>query len=231
MADVSENINESYERFYSERTSARVYPTEFVVRTFLATYPKLDFPKPAKGARVLDVAFGDGRNTAFLAERGYSVSGIEITQGIVDQGKARMKALGHDVDLRVGRNTSIPYADGEFDCIVACSCCYYCDDAETMSDNLAEYARVLKPGGYLVASVADAKSFIFNGATRLDDGSYLIANDPYNNRVGYRLHAFETADALTAYFSPLFSDFSIGYSDKDYYGVNERLFWVVCRKR
>lgn len=231
MESDAEKINASYERFYAERASARVYPTEFVVRTFLAQYPNLKFPKPAAGARVLDVAFGDGRNTAFLAERGYGVSGIEITQGIVDQGAARMAALGHKADLRVGRNTSIPYPDGEFDCILACSCCYYCDDGETMQDNLAEYARVLKPGGYLVASVADVRSFIFNGAERLKDGSYLIANDPYNNRVGYRLHAFETAPALIDYFSPLFADFSIGYSDKDYYGINERLFWVVCRKR
>lgn len=231
MGNEADNINTSYERFYTERTSPRVYPTEFVVRTFLARYPRLNFPKPRKGSRVLDVAFGDGRNSAFLAECGYDVSGIEITQGIVDQGSERMTALGHSVDLRVGRNTSIPYPDGEFDCIVACSCCYYCDEGETMRDNLAEYARVMKGGGYLVASVADDKSFIFDGAARLDDGSYLIANDPYNNRVGYRLHAFAKAEELVEYFSPFFTDLSIGHSDKDYYGVNERLFWVVCKKR
>ena len=226
-----DNINTSYERHYAERTSQRVYPTEFVVRTFMARYPGLNLPKPPVGARVLDVAFGDGRNTAFLAERGYTVSGIEITQGIVDQGTQRMAALGHDVDLRVGRNSAMPYPDAEFDCIVACACIYYCDEGQTMSDNLAEYARVMKPGAYLVTSVADAQSYIFNGAKRLDDGSFTIANDPYNNRVGYRLHAFATPEELTGYFSPYFTDFSIGHSNNDYYGVNERLFWVVCRKR
>lgn len=226
-----DNINTSYERHYAERTSQRVYPTEFVVRTFMAHYPGLKFSKPSAGARVLDVAFGDGRNTAFLAERGFNVSGIEITQGIVEQGRQRMTALGHDVDLQVGRNSHIPYPDGEFDCIVACACIYYCDEGQTLRDNLAEYARVMKSGGYLVTSVADAKSYIFNGAQRLDDGSYMIANDPYNNRVGYRLHAFPTAEELSEYFSAYFTDFSIGHSNNDYYGVNERLFWVVCRKR
>jgi ubiquinone/menaquinone biosynthesis C-methylase UbiE len=228
---MGSDINTSYERFYAERAGQRVYPTEFVVRTFLARYPHLSFPKPGPGSRVLDVAFGDGRNTVFLAERGYNVSGIEITQGIVDRGKARMAALGHDVDLRVGRNSSIPYPDGEFDCIVACACIYYCDEGQTMRDNLAEYARAMRRGGWLVASVADTKSYIFNGAKRLEDGSFQIANDPYNNRVGYRLHAFATSEDLKVYLSPHFTDFSIGHSNNDYYGVNERLHWVVCRKR
>lgn len=228
---TDDKINASYERHYAERDSVRVYPTELVVRTFMARYPGLNFPKPPVGARVLDVAFGDGRNTVFLAERGFKVSGIEITQGIVDQGRQRIATLGYDVDLQVGRNSSIPYADAEFDCILACACIYYCDEGQTLRDNLAEYARVMKPGAYLVTSVADAQSYIFCGAQRLEDGSFQIVNDPYNNRVGYRLHAFETANALTGYFSDYFTDFSVGHSNNDYYGVNERLFWVVCKKR
>ena len=230
MDNQSRDINASYENFYARRTSPKVYPTEFVVRTFLATYPQLRFKRPAPGERALDVGFGDGRNTAFLCDQGFAVSGIEITQGIVDQARTRLHTLGHQADLRVGRNSSIPFGNAAFDYILACHCCYYCDEGDTFLDNLKEYARVLKSGGYLVASVASRDSYIFKDAVEQPDGSLAIRNDPYGNRNGYRLHAFSASRDIEAYMSPLFSNFSFGMADNDYYGISERVFWVVCQK-
>jgi ubiquinone/menaquinone biosynthesis C-methylase UbiE len=224
-------INVNYQKHYADREAKQVYPTEFVVRTFLAKYPKLNFASPSVGQKVLDVAFGDGRNTVFLCDRGFEVSGIEITQSIVDQTTARLKSLGYSADLRVGRNNAIPFGDGYFNTILACHCCYYCDEGDSFLDNLTEYARVLAPGGYLVASVADRSSYIFNDAQALPDGSFRIANDPYNNRVGYRLHAFASTEEIEEYAGSIFTDFSFGSASNDYYGVHEKVFWIVCRKR
>lgn len=231
MEDRNSEINSRYERHYAARADLKVYPTEFVVRTMLASYPHLELSKPSPGDRILDVGFGDGRNTAFLCERGLNVSGIEITQGIVDQTRSRMHQLGHDPDLRVGRNSSISYEDGTFDYILACHCCYYCDEGETLVDNLEEYARVLKTDGYLIASVANKSSYIFADAKELADGTMLVTRDPYNNRTGYRLHAFSCREDIEEYFSPLFENFSVGSADNDYYGISERVFWIVCQKR
>lgn len=231
MANPGSNIDSSYERHYAERASAKVYPTEFVVRTFMAKYPGLKFIKPAPGSKILDIGFGDGRNTAFLCEAGLSVSGIEITQGIVDQTRARLSSLGHKADLRVGRNSDIPFGAGEFDYLLACHSCYYCDEGETLLDNLTEYSRVLKKGGFVVASVANRASYIFDGAMEFADGSLVVKNDPYNNRNGYRLHGFSTVAHIEKYFSPLFENFSFGSANNEYYGISEKVFWVVCQKR
>lgn len=230
MANPLQGIDASYERHYAKRTGLRVYPTEFVVRTFLANYPGLHFRKPSAGERVLDVAFGDGRNTVFLCDQGLEVSGIEITQGIVDQTRQRLEQLGYRADLVVGRNSRIPFPDGHFDYVLGCHCCYYCDEGESFADNLREYARVLKRGGYLVASVACRDSYIFEDATQLPDGSLVIRADPYGNRNGYRLQAFRNRQELEEYMAPYFCDFSLGFADNDYYGISERVFWVVCRK-
>ncbi|MGO9314984.1 MAG: class I SAM-dependent methyltransferase [Syntrophobacteraceae bacterium] len=230
MENMNNNINSNYECHYAGRTNLKVYPTEFVVRTFLANYPHLNLKKPIPGNTILDVGFGDGRNTAFLCDCGLTVSGIEITQGIVDQTRTRLSKLGHTPDLRVGRNSCIPFEEGEFDYILACHCCYYCDEGQAFRDNLKEYSRVLRKDGFLIASVANKSSYIFDGAKELTDGSWLVMNDPYNNRNGYRLHAFATTLDIEQYFSPLFKNFSFGYADNDYYGIFERVFWIVCQK-
>jgi len=231
MVDSPLPIDTNYERFYAERSGLRVYPTEFVVRTFLAKYPGLNFPKPKVGDRVLDIAFGDGRNTVFLCDQGYAVSGIEITEGIVKQTGKRLAKLGHHADLRVGRNSHIPFDDRYFDYVLACHCCYYCDAGETFADNMNEYARVIKPKGWLVASMGRRSSFIFKDAIPLEDGTLRIQVDPYGNRVGYRLHAFTNKDEIESCLSPWFVNFSFGSAENDYYGINEPLFWVVCQRR
>lgn len=208
-------IDTNYEKFYARITTARVYPTEFVFRTFLAQYPNLNFTRPSPGDAVLDMAFGDGRNTLFLRELGLNVSGVEITEWIVKQTAARVHSLGHKADLRVGRNSSIPFESGTFKCVLASHCIYYCDEGEVLKDNLREYSRVLQPGGWLVASVACQRSYIFKEAEPQPDGSFIIRCDPYGNRNGYRLFAFDSKEQVEECFSEFFTDFCFGFADND----------------
>ena len=105
------SINENYTKFYQNRNHSNVYPTEFVVRTFLAKYPNLSMPKPNLGSKVLDIGFGEGRNTVFLCENGFEVFGTEITQKITNQTEKRINSLGFNPTLKVGRNSSIPFND------------------------------------------------------------------------------------------------------------------------
>lgn len=230
MENQIDTINNRYERHYANRDSHKVYPTEFVVRTFLADYPNKNMIRPVPGNKILDIGFGDGRNTAFLCDQKLSVSGIEITPGIVEQTQKRLTNMGYVADLRVGRNSSIPFDNDEFDYILACHCCYYCDEGQTLYDNLNEYYRVLKKGGFLIASVANKSSYIFENAQAQSDGSFLVMNDPYDNRVGYRLHAFASEIDVEQYFSSLFQNFSFGSADNNYYGISEKVFWVICQK-
>jgi SAM-dependent methyltransferase len=224
-------IEDRYTSFYARNIHRKVYPTEFVVRAFLSQYPGLTFTRPAAGARILDVACGDGRNSAFLSDLGYTVCGIEISQGIVDVTQARMEMMNSNVELRVGRNSSIPYDDSFFDCILACHCCYYCDEGETILDNMKEYSRVLNHGGWLICSIADERSYIFKDAVKNRDRTYTIVHDPYGNREGYRLQAFSTTTDIEAHLGGLFDSFSFGHASNDYFGIHEQVFWVVARKK
>lgn len=227
-----EDIEKRYTEFYSERKHIRVYPTEFVVRTFLANYPELKMSKLNVGDKVLDVGCGDGRNSVFLCEQGYDVYATEITQEICEQTQERVfKNCNSKIDIKVGKNSSLPYDDSFFDCILACHSCYYCEEGETIIDNLKEYSRVLKKNGVLIASVVHSDSYILAGGKREADGTTTILNDPYNNRNGYRLHSFANVEDIKDVFSEYFENFSIGQGHNNWFGIDENVWWVVCYKK
>ena len=58
-----------------------------------------------------------------------------------------------------------------------------------------------------------------------------VQADPYGNRNGYRLQAFSERSGVEQALAPWFSDFSFGFAGNDYYGVEERVYWVVCQKK
>lgn len=225
-------IEKYYTHFYKSRNPERVYPTEFVVRTFLASYPNLCLrDKVTDGSRVLDLSVGDGRNTVFLAEQGYDVYGTEITEEIVELALKRLHKFGLTADLRLGRNGHLPFHNEFFDCVLASHSFYYVDKEDIFEDNLKELSRVLKLGGWFVGSMPDKRSYIFKNGTELEDGLILINSDPYKSREGYKLRAFSTQREIEDALSPYFDNFSFGKACNDYYGIDERVFWVACQRK
>jgi SAM-dependent methyltransferase len=225
------DIESRYKDFYKARDSAHVYPVEFVVRAFLGSYPLLK-PDPTlyPGRRILDLGFGDGRNMPLLCNLGMEVHGVEIAEEICRRGVARLAALGCAIEARVGRNSSIPYADAFFDHILACHACYYVDPETTFADNIKEISRVLKSGGRFIFSAPMGTSYIMNGATPLGDGHMRIANDPYGLRNGYVMRKFDSAKEIDVAIAPLFADARIGKARNDWWGIDEQVWIVVCKR-
>jgi ubiquinone/menaquinone biosynthesis C-methylase UbiE len=93
--------------------------------------------------RVLEVGGGEGELAErLLRELGAEVVGIDQSKAMV----AEQRAKG--IDARVGDVQSLPFADGEFDVAVAAWMLYHVPDLDL---GLGELARVLRPGGVLVA--------------------------------------------------------------------------------
>jgi SAM-dependent methyltransferase len=224
-------IEGTYGAFYQTRNPEHVYPVEFAVRAFLGNYPrhKTD-PASYRGKRVLDLGCGDGRNMPLLRNLGMRIDGTEISQEICDLTKARMKRLGIDVELKVGRNNALPYGDGTFDIVLACHACYYVDPDTRFADNVWEIARVMRNRGLFVFSAPMGASYIMRGAHDLGEGHMRIANDPYGLRNGYVLKKFDNEAEIEAALSPAFAGFEIGSCRNDFWGIEENVWTVVCRK-
>lgn len=97
---------------------------------------------------VLDVGCGPGHVTAFLAAAGADARGLDLSPGMIDVARARAPGLRFDVgDLR-----ALPHADGALGGVVAMYALVHLPPAE-LAPAVAELARVLAPGGLLLAAV------------------------------------------------------------------------------
>jgi demethylmenaquinone methyltransferase/2-methoxy-6-polyprenyl-1,4-benzoquinol methylase len=93
------------------------------------------------GARVLDVATGTGLVASELLRRGYRVTGVDPSAGMLATAGDR---LGDTVELVEARAESLPFPDASFDALTFTYLLRYVDDPEA---TLAELARVVRPGG------------------------------------------------------------------------------------
>jgi ubiquinone/menaquinone biosynthesis C-methylase UbiE len=100
------------------------------------------------GRRVLDAGCGSGPLSAVLNDRGADVTGVDVSVGMLAIAKRR---LGDEVALHVvDLKDPLPFDDGAFDIVTASLVLHYLED---WGPTLAEFRRVLRPGGRLIASV------------------------------------------------------------------------------
>lgn len=117
----------------------------------------LDYYKPAavaladmlekyldKGATVIDAGCGEGYYTAEIAERGFSVAGIDISKHAAEFAAKRCYTKDLDGFFGVGSVYELPFADGSADCVVN----IFAPCAES------EFERVLGDGGILAVVYA-----------------------------------------------------------------------------
>ena len=129
---LEKKISENYKSYYTKKTIGKLFPTEFIVRSFLGNYKNLKKLERDEmiSKKVLDLGCGDGRNIPFLNYLGFSVYGLEINNEIIDFCRDSLNHNDLDVNLVVGSNSKIPFNESFFDCIIACHSCYYVEKQE-----------------------------------------------------------------------------------------------------
>jgi ubiquinone/menaquinone biosynthesis C-methylase UbiE len=99
-----------------------------------------------KNLKILEIGSSSGNNLRYFLDRNFQTFGIEINKDMVDLGRINLKRMGYKIpQIKIGHNTSIPYPDNFFDCLVSINTLHY-SSGDDVIIALREYKRVLKKG-------------------------------------------------------------------------------------
>jgi SAM-dependent methyltransferase len=98
------------------------------------------------GERVLDVGTGTGELALRAARAGADVTGVDISEPLVDQARAKAAHEGLPAAFDLGDAQRLPYADASFDVAASCFGVIFAPDARSVG---RELARVVRAGGRL----------------------------------------------------------------------------------
>lgn len=199
----------------------------------------------APGDRVLDMGCGAGRHAFELYRLGTDVIAFDQDAdelAAVSDLFAAMRAAhdvpsGAEADVKEGDALQLPFADGEFDRIVAAEVLEHIPDDQTA---IAELVRVLRPGGTLAVTVprwlpekicwalSDAYHEVEGGHVRIYTGRELVAKVEAS---GLRLTGREHAHALHSPYWWL--KCAVGVDDSDHVlpkTYHRLLVWDIVKR-
>jgi SAM-dependent methyltransferase len=171
------------------------------------------------GDRVLDMGCGAGRHAFEMYRRGGDVVAfdqdgdelagvLEIFGAMREQG---VVPLGAEADIKQGDALAMPFADEEFDRIIASEVLEHIPDDETA---IAELVRVLRPGGTIAVTVP----------RWLPEKICWALSDQYHQVEGGHVRIY-TGDELVGKLQAA----GLDYLGKDHaHGLHSPYWWIKC---
>lgn len=127
------------------RAGYDIYRDHLNTPAFLAMLPDV------RGLAGLDIGCGEGHNTRLLAERGATMSAIDIAGQFITHARQREAELQQGIRYQVASAVELPFPEGTFDFATSFMCLM---DLPETKQALKEAYRVLKPGGFLQFSIS-----------------------------------------------------------------------------
>ena len=115
--------------------------------TILLSSEKNEFAERCGGNEVIDAGCGPGIYTSFLLKKGFNVTSIDLSKGMLKEAKKRVPK-GKFYRMSV---TKLGFPAGRFDGVFCSAVLLHLNDREAKSA-IKEFYRVLRPGGLLFIS-------------------------------------------------------------------------------
>ena len=97
-----------------------------------------------EGLRVLDLGCGGGFTCEFLAKRGATVTGVDLSSACIEAASRHARETGLFIRYQQGEGESLPFEKNEFDVVV---CVDVLEHVADPAQTIGEVSRVLRPNG------------------------------------------------------------------------------------
>lgn len=116
-----------------------------------------------KGSTILDLGCGPGRDTKIFTEKGFKVTGIDLSEKMIEAARKRVP----NADFRVMNLKKLLFTEAQFDGIWA-SAAYLHIPRQNIPQALGEARRVIKNHGVFFVSVKKGEGEILKTDDRYD---------------------------------------------------------------
>lgn len=147
MAEIFDRMAENYDAWYQSPKGRIV---DRIEKEVLYAYMK-----PEPGMQILDIGCGTGSLCLELARLGAKVTGIDISEAMLEVARDKARRTGMTVKFLRADALHLPFEDASFDAVVSVTVMEFVPDLKRA---LAEAYRVLKPGGRLIVGVIGGDS-------------------------------------------------------------------------
>ena len=238
MAATDQAMKRVWEESFAEQIARQAYntaPADAVIRT-VSYYlrDRAEHGVAPAGMQFLEMGCGAGPNLLWLAQKGITVSGVDVAPTALGLARETLERNGHGKQigqLLEASVSAVPLADASFDGIVE-SCVFQHLGRADREAAFREVARLLKPGGVFVGYMLDAGHTIYRmkaGQDLPDDPGTLVLQDGkskvYLSNIGvshfFRREEYESLLAgfrvidpcLTTYYIPKAEAAKRGYTE------------------
>jgi tellurite methyltransferase len=158
----SDEERERWNQKYREAPGSWNEPDSFLPHAF-SQYVRPQYPT---GGTALDLAGGAGRNTIWLAQQGWEVTLIDISETGIEQARKRAGYLASHIHFVVDDLTCFTAAQVRFDLVVAF---FYLE-----RKIFPEIVKAIRPGGLLVYKTLTLEQLKLEGGPK--DPAHLLAS-------------------------------------------------------
>ena len=158
-----------------------------------------------KPGRALDICCGAGTNTVYLAEKGFTVTGIDISPKAIEYAKKKAEKQGVKISFKVQNFLNLSFKAEEFDFVFDMGCFHHVE--------------------------VDQRPIFVKGVHRVlkENGNYLLTCFSHKNGPGWNHF---TKKELVAIFSNLFAIGKIWHAPSvEGDGVTRYFYTILMRKR
>ena len=164
--------------------------------------------RPSPGALMLDVACGRGRHAKYLADKGFNVTGIDLSEESI----AAARKLENDHLSFFQHDMRLPFRINYFDIVFNFFTSFGYFDTRHENDNaLRTLANSLKPGGRLVLDYLNsayvAAHLVENEVKETDHVVFDIHREMENGKFLKKIHILDKKQLLRATFTESVSAF------------------------